>query len=294
LSSVLMPLPPLDFQEKLVDEMEIARESRRKKLQQANDLIDSLDEWLYKKIGVRSDISIRRKAFAIRYSQLQGALNPERYSSIQTKRHLRGTTVGHIGEILREKISPSKVAPTQIWDRIRIDDLPSYPLQIDTVQTEIGQDIDGSFFDVKGNDILIARLGPTIQNAKFVLCPSLNRRTVASAEFLVLRCNEGWNPEVVLWILRTRFFRDIMCSLCRGGTPSRYRLNAEDLAQMSFPVVSGKLQISIADEVRNRREEARMLRAEAEAEWAAAKERFEKQLLGEQAITEMPSNSNAC
>ncbi len=280
LKELPLPIPPQNVQKHLVNEMEMARNSRRIKLQQANELIDTLDEWLYKKIGVSSDNSIRHKVFAVRYSQLHGALNPERYASVQIKKHIGGITVGQICAVLNEKISPAKVAPTQPWDRIRIDDLPSYPLQIDTIQTEIGQDIDGSFFDVKGNDILIARLGPTIQNAKFVLCPPLKRRTVASAEFLVLRCNESWNPEVVLWILRTRLFRDIMYSLCRGGTPSRYRLNAEDLAQMPFPAVSTKLQISITNEVRHRREEARRLRAEAEAEWAAAKERFEEQLLG--------------
>lgn len=280
LKELMIPLPPLNIQKKLVAKMEMARESRRKKLQQANELIDTLDQWLYNKLGLSSDNSSRRTAFAIRYRQLQGALNPERYASVQIKKHISGTTVGQCCAILNEKISPSKVAPTQLWDRIRIDDLPSFPLQIDTVQTEIGQDIEGSFFDVKGNDILIARLGPTILNAKFVLCPPLKRRTVASAEFLVLRCKEGWNPEVVLWILRTRLFREIMYSLCRGGTPSRYRLNAEDLTQIPFPIVSDKLQILIATEVRRRREEARRLRAEAEAEWAAAKERFEQQLLG--------------
>jgi restriction endonuclease S subunit len=277
---ILVPLPPLDIQKKLVDEMEVARESRKKKLQQADELLGGLDAWLYTKLGLRSSGSTGRTIFAVRYRHLQGPLNPERYSSTQTQKQVSGTTVGQICKILTEKMSPSKVAPTALWDRIRIDDLPNQPLQVDTLNSNIGAEIDGSFFVVQENDILLARLGPTIQNAKFVLCPPLKRQTVASAEFLVLRCKKGLNPEVILWILRSRLFRDIMYSLCRGGTPSRYRLNADDLAQMPFPIISDKMQPDIATEVRHRREEARRLRAEAEAEWQAAKKSFEDQLLG--------------
>jgi len=107
----------------------------------------------------------------------------------------------------------------------------------------------------------------------------LRRRTVASGEFLVLRCREGWNPVTVLAVLRTKLFRDIMYSKCRGGTPSRYRLNADDLAALPFPNISAEVQQQIAAEVRGRSEEAQRLRTEAGADWAAAKGRFEEQLL---------------
>lgn len=130
------------------------------------------------------------------------------------------------------------------------------------------------------NDILLARLGPTIQNSKFVLCPFLRRQTVASSEFLVVRCNKDWNPEVVLWILRTKLFRDIMYSKCTGGTPSRYRLSAENLIKITFPIISRATQQIIATEIRKRLDNIQRLRAEAETEWAAAKARFEAQLLG--------------
>jgi hypothetical protein len=49
-----------------------------------------------------------------------------------------------------------------------------------------------------------------------------------------------------------------------------------------------KFQISIANEVRHRRDEAQRLRAEAEPEWDAAKERFEVQFLGRSKKRRLP------
>jgi type I restriction enzyme M protein len=157
--------------------------------------------------------------------------------------------------------------------------LSNNPLEVELVQTELGSQIDGSFFQVNDNDILLARLGPTIQNAKFVLCPQTQRQTVASSEFLVLRCHPDWLPEAVLAVLRTKLYRDLMYSKSRGATPSRYRLNAADFAKLPFPVISYDLQEQIAAESVRRRNEVRRLRQEAEAGWQAAKRRFEEQLL---------------
>jgi restriction endonuclease S subunit len=59
------------------------------------------------------------------------------------------------------------------------------------------------------------------------------------------------------------------------------RLTNDDVINLVIPVPHLDIQQSVAAEVRRRREESRRLRAEAEAEWAAAKERFEQHLLGQ-------------
>lgn len=277
---ILVPVPPIEIQNKLVIDLEAARESRQKKIKQAEELLGSLDAWLLEKVGIKTQTTDIRKVFALRVKQIDGAMNAERYAKLPLQKLVSGITVGAVCEILKDKITPANIAPDEEWDRIRIDDLSNQPLQLDKIETSLGRNINGSFFLVQENDILLARLGPTIQNAKFVLCPPLKRQTIASSEFLVLRCQKGWNPEVVLWILRTKLFREIMYSKCTGGTPSRYRLSAESLEKISFSKVNTKTQRVIASEIRQRLNKIKRLRSEAEAEWAAAKARFEEQLLG--------------
>ena len=59
------------------------------------------------------------------------------------------------------------------------------------------------------------------------------------------------------------------------------RLTNEDVINLVIPIPKDpEIQKTVVAEVCRRREEARRLRAEAEADWEAAKRWFEEQLLG--------------
>ena len=279
--SLRMPLPSLAVQDALVDAIGAARAERNGKLAEADALLGSMDDFIIETAGITRPSS-PRSTFALQTKDLTDAINPVRYQSWQIEKKLPfGNTVSVAGSLVERKFSPSKDATEEQFDWIRIDDLPNQPWQVDTVRTENGSDIAGTLFEVQENDILIARLGPTILNAKFVLCPKLSRRTVASGEFLVLRCNRNYQPEAVLWLLRTAIYREMMYLRSRGATPRRFRLNGNDLMSLPFPKLDNAMQTAIVQEVRRRRDAARRLRGEAETGWAAAKRRFEGELLGE-------------
>ena len=273
------PLADDNEQDRLVAAMDAARAKQRTKLAEAAALLAGLDDYLLATLGLTPPPR-PKTTFAVYVSDLTGVINPERYRGLQLEKHLPFTgNIGAVGDLIEARCAPEKEASKKLWDWIRIDDLPNQPWQVETLRTEPGKNIRGAFFKVEENDILIARLGPTIQNSKFVLCPKLNRQTVASSEFLVLRCSSGWQPEAVLWLLRTWLYREIMYARSRGATPSRYRLDGADLVTIPFPTMDEKTQTSIATEARRRREEARRLRTEAETGWQAAKRWFEEQLL---------------
>jgi type I restriction enzyme, S subunit len=281
LKEILVPVPPdSEGQTALVAAMDAARAERWAKLAEADALLAGLDGLLLKTAGL-TEPKLPKAVFAVRAADLVGMLNPDRYRAVQLERHLPfSTSVADVGSLLDARCSPERDAPNELWDWIRIDDLPDQPWQVESVRTELGANIKGAFFEVQEDDILIARLGPTILNAKFVLCPKLERRTVASPEFLVLRCKPTWQPEAALWMLRTKLYRDIMYLRSRGGTPSRFRLDGDDLAAIPFPTLDKKTQAAITLEVQRCHEASRRLRAEAEADWQAAKRWFEEQLLG--------------
>ena len=274
-------LPALAVQKSLLAELNAARQTRARQLADADALLAGLDAVLLDALGLALPAD-SKTVFAIRARDLVGPLNPERYRGMQLEKALPfQTAVGDAVDWIDTRVTPTSAAPDELWDWIRIDDLPNQPWQVESVRTETGANIGGTFFEVQENDILVARLGPTILNAKFVLCPKLARRTVASTEFLVLRCRAEWQSNAVLWLLRTKLYRDIMYARSRGATPSRFRLDGADLLSISFPQMAPELQTQIAEEVRQRQSEARRLRAEAERGWDAAKAWFETQLLGE-------------
>lgn len=279
--SLRVPLPSLNVQDRLVTAMDAAREERRAKLAEADGLLAGIDDFISEAVGIPRRPN-PRAVFAVRTKNLADAINPVRYQSWQIEQDLTfNSTVGAVGYLIENKFAPAKDAPDEQFDWIRIDELPNQPWQVETVRTAMGSEITGALFEVQENDILIARLGPTILNAKFVVCPKLSRRTVASGEFLVLRCNQDYQPEAVLWVLRTAIYREMMYMRARGATPSRFRLSGSDLMTIPFPEMDDATQSLIATEVRVRREQARRLRDEAEASWEWAKGWFEGELLGE-------------
>ncbi len=278
-----IPVPPLAIQQEMVREMELARESRQRKLTEADALLSGLDAFVLERLGLTSSMRLSKSTFAIRARQLDGPLNPERYRGLVLENGIKGTTIDSVAKIIQDKVTPSIAGGDVEWDWIRIDDLENQPVEGQTPRTAFGRDIEGSFFSVNENDVLVARLGPTILNRKFILCPRTCRQTVASGEFLVLRCHEGWNPLVVLWTLRTSLYRDLIYSKARGATPSRYRVNRDDLIKLPFPSINGDLQDQLADEILRRLDYIRRLREEAAREWEVAKAKFEARLLGSEA-----------
>ncbi len=214
--------------------------------------------------------------YAVRLIQLNGVIDAKRYISPVIH---SAFTIGDYCDIIEEKVNISKLTDQQI-DWIRIDDLTNNPLEITSLRTLPSKEMDGVFYQVNEGDILVARLGPTILNQKIVMVRTVQRVTMASAEFLVLRCKEGYSAEAIMAILRTSYYRDLMYSYARGSTPSRYRLSREDAIKLPFPDIA-MIQKEIESEAINTYRNVTDLQVDAINEWANAKAQFEKELLGE-------------
>lgn len=269
-------VPSIEEQMRLASRYIDSFANRKKKLNTANDLIAKFEydvTSLFNLKGKEPD----RLCFAVYLKDLDGVIDAKRYASMTA--NTSEFKISDVCNIVDEKVNVSRFEK-QIIDWIRIDDLPNQPLDIEKPRTQSANKVEGTFFEVQEGDILVARLGPTILNQKIVMVRSVERTTIASAEFLVLRCKEGYNPESVMAVLKTAYYRDLMYSHARGSTPSRYRLNREDMLKLPFPDIR-EHQDKIANDTNNVREQVKAMRIQAEQEWQEARKRFEKELLGE-------------
>ena len=241
----------------------------------ANEMMESFENKVAIRYGIEQDIKAKL-CFAIKLKDLDGVIDAKRYMSLKKGKDRR---ICDVCSIVSEKVNVSRYGNKTI-DWIRIDDLCNKPLDIDKVRTQSASEVEGSFFVVQEGDILVARLGPTILNQKIVMVRNVERETIASSEFLVLRCKDGYNPEAVMALLKTLYYRDLMYSHARGSTPSRYRLNRNDLLELPFPDIK-ESQNELAAEANNVRVSVKKVRMKAEREWEEAKEKFVKALLGE-------------
>ena len=270
---LLIPLPQSNSKHNLLC---LAQNAYVDKIQFIANLVEDFKKSTSNLLGI-TERKINKLCFAIHSRDLDGVIDAKRYASMTSS--TSKFKISDVCDIVDKKVNVSRF-DKQIIDWIRIDDLPNQPLDIEEVRTQPANEVEGTFFEVQEGDILVARLGPTILNQKIVMVRSAKRTTIASAEFLVLRCKEGYNPEAVMAVLRTAYYRDIMYSHARGSTPSRYRLNREDMLKLPFPELR-EHQEKIANDANNVREQVKAMRIQAEQEWQAAKEQFEKELLGE-------------
>ena len=81
-------------------------------------------------------------------------------------------------------------------------------------------------------------------------------------------------------VLKTKYYCELMYAHARGSTPSRYRLNREDMQKLPFPDIK-EYQMELAKSANAIRENVKAMRVQAEEEWRIAKVQFEKELLGE-------------
>jgi restriction endonuclease S subunit len=275
LRDLLIPLPPLDIQRRLVAEMEAARESRCMKLNQADELLKSIDGWLLKQLRLDAPQARDRNVYAVRRRDvIQTArlnadyFHPERILSVRAMQVNRARfTTAALREVV-EFVRDLRKSPEGRY--IGLANVQSHTGEFVSAEEEV----QGNCLAFRENDVLFGRLRPylnKVYRAEF--------SGVCSPEFHVLRGNGTChlNPDYLAAILRSSPILAQTRHMMTGNTHPR--LTNDDITGLVIPIPDPQVQGRVAAEVNHRRIEARRLRAEAETGWQAAKERFERRLL---------------
>lgn len=276
LAEIPFPLLPEDEQNRLTVHMAEARAVRRARLAEADGLLTGLDGYVLGTLGLTSPPKDERKVFAVSKSLLgsQARLNadyfhPERILALRALEHPRQELdcprLEEIVDFIRDQIKTPG---------------PNY-LSLANVQSHTGElvsteeNVTGACSMFQRGDVLFARLRPYLNKVH-----TAEADGCCSPEFHVLRIKDAdaLSPDYLAAILRSSLTLAQTRHMMTGNTHPR--LTNEDVVNLVIPVPKPAIQEMIATEARLRREEARRLRAEAEADWQAAKQWFEEQLLG--------------
>ncbi len=277
LAAVRLPLPDDAERTKLLAAMDAARAERRAKLAEADTLLAGLDDFLLATLGLTLPPKDDRKVFAasLRAAREQSHLNAD-YFHPERILALRAMTAA------RDRVPCAKLSEVVDFIREQIKTPTANYLSLAHVQSHTGELVDadeeasGACSVFKTGDVLFARLRPylnKVYRAEMDGC--------CSPEFHVLRVKNAKEllPDYLAAILRSKLTLAQTRHMMTGNTHPR--LTNEDVVNLVIPIPKDiEAQKAIAAEARRRREEARRLRAEAEAGWQAAKRWFEEQLLG--------------
>jgi type I restriction enzyme, S subunit len=291
---IKVAIPSLETQRSLVAEIEAARQTRKQKLAQADELLSSLNVHLLDQLGLSAPIEKDQQIFAIQVGQIKSRLDS--YSNQPRFRKLIQTLQSH-----QFPCSQLSAVATDIFSGVTpksggdayTDKLKGIPFIRSGEITKDGSVVEDNTLFIKSeiheklmrhsqlqqDDLLIAIVGATIGSVGVY-----GRSTPANINQAIAAVRLDHSqvlPHFARWFLSSPVGQAILDYLKRPV--ARANINLEEIGEIFILIPPLEIQHSVIKQVDQARIEVRKLRQEAETEWEAAKTRFEQKLLGEEA-----------
>lgn len=275
IKKIKIPIPPLEIQNKIVQIMDRAYNTKKQKEEEAQKLIDSIDEYILSELDIAVPKIQTKMCFKLTANEITGTLSPLHYISETSKPQ------GYL--LLKDlaNINPSRESKvTQLEDIVPYVGLPETEVpRIKEVLLRPYREVKGRKIIRKG-DILFARIEPSVFNKKYIFVDNLFSHDYAftSTEFIIIEPKQKINSLYLYYIL----FSDIVYNQVIGkttGSTGRRRLDIKVLRNLLLPYPLIGIQNKIANEVKSRMNKADQLSNEARIILDEAREKVEKIIL---------------
>ena len=286
LYSLRIILPPTNIQNHIVSILRSAYAEKKRKEQEANALLDSIDDYVLKALGMeipqQKESSIENRVFTTTLSEVSGRrLDPEMYYQVYSL-HTRLYPMERFQDCVL--INPS----TSFYGYESNTSVTFVPME--KVSAEYGG-ADLSLWKIIGeakgytrfrdNDLIWAKITPCMENGKSAVVDNLKEGIgCGSTEFHVFRALEGINIRYIHALLRLKSLRE-HAVLHFTGSAGQQRVSSEFFKELIIPKPSIEKQTEIVDYITDARNRAKQLQQEADAVVEQAKERVERILLVE-------------
>ena len=293
--SLEIPLPNLSKQQEIVDNINAAYTQKQAKETEAQQLLDSIDGYLLKELGItlpNLKAELTDRVFYVNYSDLSNRLDP--YYSL--KCFQESFEAVHLGKypvvslkslttLITSGITPKSGGDAYVDDKLNgIPFIRSGNINIDgelefNDLLYIRQDIHNTIMkssQVKKNDLMIAIVGATIGQVGIYVFD--NEANINQAIALV-RLKDGINVEYVKELIKSSIGQ---LSLNRLKRPvARANINLEEIATIQVVLPPFEVQQKIATQIQSIRQQAKALQAEGKAILEDAKRKVEQMIIGE-------------
>ena len=255
IAELLIPLPPLETQQKLVAIMDEAYQIKKTKEQKAKELLDSIDDFVMVELGIEKVESVEKKVFGVRLSALKERIDPEFV--------LKQTIISKSKFKFVELETLAKVE----WGNTNITKA-SYTENGYLAYSATGQDGFLPFHDFDTKAIILSAIG-----ARCGKCFLAKGKWSAIKNTIVIIPK---SQEVSIDFLYTYLDNENIWEKSGGAQPFITMAGANKLL---VPLPPLEIQQKIADEVEKRRSQAFELQAEARQVLELAKAEFEGEVL---------------
>ena len=270
----------LDFS--IIDD---AIKTKKAKEAEAQQLLDSIDGYLLKELGITMPeikTEIGNRMFVVQRRELKGRYTPSLYKDAIS---LHSTIYENMPLSHLAYINPNTRFPYQDKEML----ISFVPMEaVNEIYAEINGNNDCPIAETKGftrfqeGDLLWAKITPCIENGKSAVAKGLtNGYGCGSTEFHVIRPkNDDVLVEYIHSLLHMKLVRQT-AKLYFGGSAGQQRVATDFLEDFNVPLPSKRKQQEIVDYIARIRIQAKTLREEGNIILDDAKRKVEQMIIGE-------------
>lgn len=290
----LPPIPSMQKQQEIVNYINTAYAQKRAKEVEAQQLLDSIDDYLLKELGITMpniNAKLTDRIFYVNYSDLSNRLDPY-YSLKYFQKSFEAVHSGKypvvslksLSTLITSGITPKSGGDAYVDDRLNgIPFIRSGNINIDGeldfndllyIRPDVHKTIMKSS-QVRKNDLMIAIVGATIGQVGIYVFD--NEANINQAIALV-RLKDGINVEYVKELIKSSIGQ---LSLNRLKRPvARANINLEEIATIQVVLPPYEIQQKIANQIQCIRRQAKALQAEGKAILDNVKQKVEQIIMG--------------
>lgn len=172
--------------------------------------------------------------------------------------NLRWCKLEEIADISSSSLTASRF-PNKVFNYFDLQDVDEVEGEITKFRQIKGRDIKGGKRLLQSNDVIFARIEPSIFNRKYAVVPEEIKECLTSTEFLVARPKDGSCSFYIHWALRGPWIAEQLDPGILTGSTGRRRLSKEDFKELLIPKSSIKDQLVFGDLILKKRAERRVL-----------------------------------
>lgn len=280
----LPPIPSMQKQQEIVDYVNEAYTQKQAKETEAQQLLDSIDDYLLKELGItipEIKTEIYNRMFIVQHSELKGRYTPSLYKDAV---NLHSTTYENRPLSHLAYVNPNTRLPYQD-EKMMISFVPME--SVNEIYAEINDNKDCPIAETKGftrfqeGDLLWAKITPCMENGKSAIAKDLiNGYGCGSTEFHVIRPkNDNLLVEYIHSLLHMKCVRQT-AKLYFGGSAGQQRVAIDFLDNFNVPLPPKAKQQQIVNYIADIRTRAKALQTEGKAILEDAKRKIEQMIIG--------------
>lgn len=287
--SIIIPLPPRQIQDKVANMMDEAYRLKKEKEEEAEKLLNSIDDYVLKELGIKLPDLKEEKQFVVNFTQIRAdRLDPyyhqPKFERLEEALLSSGCSITPFGEIITDMSGGAtpKAKGEAYMDR------PGIPfLRIQNI-TEEGIDLhDVKFINEETHNGLLRRSQLKPKDIIFTITGRIGTVAVVPEDFgegninqhsVRIHLRDDVDQHFVGVFLNSILGNQMSMRRVSGGT--RVALDYPSVKALRIPLPPLSTQRKIAEEVQSRRDNAKRLTEEAKEAFENAKREVERMILG--------------